>query len=109
MRGFTRLRQKLRGAAKLTSARVSTFMLKMRGRRRGGRVRIFDDRRSYLHLLAGLGAGAGPPLFTAAMTILFVIYQLLESRDREEILGDFIEYAIGMILTAGALAWLGAP
>jgi len=54
--------------------------------------KIFDDRWSIIHTIAGVLAGALGGLPGFFIGALFVLYQMGESKSTEEFLGDWFEF-----------------
>ena len=56
---------------------------------------IFDDKRSVIHVVAS--ALSVLLHVNISLTILFVVYEYIEPEDVGHKLGDFIEWAIGLL------------
>jgi len=60
--------------------------------------KVFDDKRSIIHILAGVMVGALHGTAGAILAIIFVGYELFESRSTEEFLADFFEFFWGYFI-----------
>jgi len=64
-------------------------------------VPVFDDRWSWVHLALGL-ACPFVKMFNVAVyavaVLLFVVYEVMDSGDLEEFVGDVCEFAVGYLL-----------
>ena len=76
-----------------------------------GRLRVFDDLFSFVHFLVALVLALLDPVSLVAVSIVFVVYQLVEVEKRPYKLGDFVEFMAGVVagvvlrFILGLLGW----
>ena len=58
-------------------------------------LKVFDDWRSYIHMLLGFITGLLPIWIQAPILLIFFIYQGIESRSWREVFADLLELYIG--------------
>lgn len=57
-------------------------------------VNIYDDKKSYIHLIYGFIANIHLPLFTSIYILYQLIDHILSKESEKDFKGDFIEYLI---------------
>ncbi|MEM3423582.1 MAG: hypothetical protein QXE51_03360 [Nitrososphaeria archaeon] len=61
-------------------------------------IAIFDDQKSFFHVLMGVPAGLFIKNVGILIILAFTVYQLTETESMAAKVGDFIEFFVGMVL-----------